>query len=87
MGESKEYEEAVAYGRLPIYVYPEGDHWVATALGYDHVQRGKGPLLAADRLVRDLSKWGLIDPDKQKGTLHKLKGPEELAQIWTRGNK
>jgi hypothetical protein len=26
----------------------------------------------------------LIDPDKQKDELHKLKGPEELAQIWAR---
>lgn len=81
MIEKSAYDERTAYERLPVYVYPEGDHWVATALGYDHVQRGEGPQLAANRLVRDLWDMGLIARDKQRCVMHKLKGADELRQL------
>ena len=84
MPDEKEYDEPTPYERLPIYVYPENDQWVAVAVGYDHLQRAAGPQLAANRLVRDLRDWGLINPDKQKAVMHKLKSPKDLAEIWNR---
>jgi hypothetical protein len=84
MSAKNDYDEPIPYDHLPIYVYPEGEQWVATAIGYDHAQRAAGPQLAANSLVRDLRDWGLINLDTQKAVMYKLKSPKDLAEIWNR---
>jgi hypothetical protein len=61
---SSEYDEPVAYEPLTIFVYPDGDHWVASTLGYDSVEKAPQSKLAADRLVKALLVEGWIGPDK-----------------------
>jgi hypothetical protein len=84
---SSEYDEPAAYAPLTIYVYPDGDHWVASTLGYDSVATAPQSKLAADGLVKALLVEGWIGPDKQQLVVRKLKSSKELEQVWTRENE
>jgi hypothetical protein len=84
---SSEYDEPVAYAPLTIYVYPEGDHWVASTLGYDSVATAPQSKLAADGLVKALLVEGWIGPDKQQLVVRKLKSSKELEQVWIQENE
>jgi hypothetical protein len=52
MTERSQYDDSVPYEPLPIYVYPEGNEWVASAFGYDLVQRASGLQRGDAALIR-----------------------------------
>jgi hypothetical protein len=86
MCEGKDYDKAVAYEPLPIYVYPEGDERVASAFGYDLVQRESGCKIATERLFEALTRLNWIS-EKQGYVMHKLNNERELQKIWPKERK
>jgi hypothetical protein len=87
----EEYDQSAAFAPLPVYTWPEGDHFCATALGYAPICRGAGPKVAANLLVKELLRLGLVSlaesANRQKRfKLIELASARELERLWSAGN-
>jgi len=84
MSEDNSRDDApAAYAPLTVYVYPEGDHWVAATFGYDLKQKAPQSNLAANLLVKALLKLGWVT-EKQGFVMRKLRNEKEFEQTWLR---
>jgi hypothetical protein len=85
MTEKSEYDDPASYEPLPIFVYPEGKEWVASAFGYDLVQRASGCKQATRLLFEGLRRLDWVS-EKQGFVMHQLKNKREL-NIWKKERK